>query len=231
MDRRTAVVLTLAAFIPVPARAQMAAPSADPRGGALSPAEKSFYDRASAALQKLYPNPAAAEKAGYSRYTNEDRTGAISYENAKYFDTPDVEHPQQLWYDANGRLLGADFSQTVAKSPQPTLFGIDKSRFHHVPLHVHFNLKQPDGSIRYGLFVPAKAFTDAGLDPLHPTAADLVKLGKATSPDQVAFVFALLENWDAQMWLVPNPAGQFADANPNVKPSPRQGGGSGETQM
>lgn len=231
MDRRTAVVLALAALLPVPVAAQMAAPSADPRGGPLKPAEQAFYDRASAALQKLYPNPAAAEKAGYFRYTNEDRTGAISYENVKYFDTPDPEHPQQLWYDVNGRLLGGDFSQTVATSPQPTLFGIDKARFHHVPLHVHFGLKQPDGSVRYGLYVPAKAFTDAGLDPLHPTPAEVVKLGKAMSPDQVAFVFALLENWDAQMWLIPNPAGQFADANPNVKPSARQGGGSGETQM
>ena len=51
-----------------------------------------------------------------------------------------------------------------------------------------------------------------------------MKLGKATSPAQVAFVFALLENWDAQMWVIPNPSGQFAVANPNVKPSATQGG-------
>jgi hypothetical protein len=25
------------------------------------------------------------------------------------------------------------------------------------------------------------------------------------------------------MWLIPNPSGQFADLNPNVKPSPNQG--------
>jgi len=190
----------------------------------MTPAEQSFYDQASATLQKLYPNPAAAAKAGYYRFNNEDRSGAISYENPKYFETPDVAHPQQLWYDVNGKLLGGDFSQTVAAHPDaPTLFGLQAARFHRIPLHVHYGIKRADGSIDYGLFVRASDFTAAGLDPLHPTAADLVKLGKATSPDQVAFVFALLSNWDAQMWLIPNPSGQFADLNPNVKPSPNQG--------
>ena len=32
-------------------------------------------------LPKRYPNPAAATKAGYVRFTNEDETGAISYVN------------------------------------------------------------------------------------------------------------------------------------------------------
>ena len=233
MNRRSSIILALVAcvLVPAPGIAQMSAATSDPRSAPLTAAEQSFYEHAAAALQKRYPNPAAAERAGYFRYTNEDRTGAISYVNVSFFNTPDVEHPQQLWYDVKGRLLGGDFSQTVASAPQPTLFGLQKVRFHHIPLHVHFGLKQPDGSIRYGLYVPASAFTAAGLDPLHPTAADLVKLGKATSPSHVAFVFALLENWDAQMWMIPNPAGQFTDANPNVKPSARQGGGSGETQM
>jgi hypothetical protein len=214
------------ALAPSLAGAQMAMPmaTAPPTQAPITPAEQSFYDQASTTLQKLYPNPAAAEKAGYFRFNNEDRSGAISYENPKYFETPDVSHPQQLWYDVNGHLLGGDFSQTVAAHPDaPTLFGLAASRFHKIPLHVHYGVKRADGTIDYGLFVRASDFTAAGLDPLHPTAADLVKLGKVTSPDQVAFVFALLNNWDAQMWLIPNPSGQFADLNPNVKPSPNQG--------
>jgi hypothetical protein len=214
------------ALVPSIAAAQMTMPMAPPPPpqAPMTPAEQSFYDQASATLQKLYPNPAAAAKAGYYRFNNEDRSGAISYENPKYFETPDVAHPQQLWYDVNGKLLGGDFSQTVAAHPDaPTLFGLQAARFHKIPLHVHYGIKRADGSIDYGLFVRASDFTAAGLDPLHPTAADLVKLGKATSPDQVAFVFALLSNWDAQMWLIPNPSGQFADLNPNVKPSPNQG--------
>lgn len=229
MHCRRTLVLALALTL---APAVGAAQSAPPPQAPLTPTEQAFYTRIAASLPKLYPNPAAAEKAGYFRYTNEDKTGAISYENTKYFDSPDPEHPQQLWYDVQGRLLGADESQTAASSPNgPTAFGLGASRFHHIPLHIHFGLKQPDGSIKYGLFTRAADFTAAGLDPLHPTAADLVKLGKATSPAQVAFVFPLRENWDAQIWVIPNPDGQFADANPNVKPSATQGGGAGETRM
>ena len=100
---------------------------------------------------------------------------------------------------------------------------ISPARFHKIPLHVHYGAKRADGSIDYGLFVRASDFVAAGLDPLHPTAADLVKLGKVASADQVAFVFALLNNYDAQMWVIPNAAGQFADLNPAVTPSPDQG--------
>jgi hypothetical protein len=177
----------------------------------------------------LYPTPAAAEKAGYFRFNNEDRSGAISYENSKYFDSPDAGHPQQLWYDVNGRLLGGDWSQTVASAPGgPTLFGLSAVRFHTIPLHVHYAVKHADGTIEYGLYVRAADFTAAGLDPLHPTAADLVKLGKVTAVNQVVFVFALLNNYDAQMWVIPNPAGQFADLNPTVSPSPNQGKAAAE---
>jgi hypothetical protein len=233
MNRRTSLAFAAAALLAAPSLAaaqgmSMATPS--PRPAPLNATEQSFYERASATLRRLYPNPAAAEKAGYLRFSNEDSTGAISYVNPNYFNTPEDAHPQQLWFDINGRLLGADFSQTVAAHPRPTLFELQPNRFHHITAHVHFGLKQPDGSIRYGLYVPASTYITVG-DPLHPTAEGLVKLGKATSAAQVAFVVAIFENWDAQMWVIPNPAGQFADANPNVKPSAHQGGGSGEEKM
>jgi hypothetical protein len=234
MKRPRALLFCAAlALVPSVAGAQMTMPmgAAPPKPAPLTAAEQRFYDQASTTLRKLYPSPAAAEKAGYFRFTNEDRSGAISYENPKYFETPDAEHPQQLWYDVHGRLLGGDFSQTVAAHPEaPTLFGLSASRFHKIPLHIHYGVKLPDGSIDYGLFVRPSDFTAAGLDPLHPTAADLVKLGKVKSAADVAFVFALLNNWDAQMWLIPNPDGQFADLNPNVKPSPNQGKAAAERQ-
>jgi hypothetical protein len=230
---RALILCAALAIAPSVAGAQMAMPmaTAPPTQAPITPAEQTFYTSASATVGKLYPNPAAAEKAGYFRFNNEDRSGAISYENPKYFDSPDAGHPQQLWYDVNGRLLGGDWSQTVAAAPNgPTLFGLSAARFHKIPLHVHYAVKHADGTIEYGLFVRAADFTAAGLDPLHPTAADLVKLGKVTSADQVAFVFALLNNYDAQMWVIPNPAGQFADLNPNVKPSPNQGKAAAERQ-
>lgn len=243
MDRRRAltVVATIAAALawpkpgaaqsPAPASPAPAPPTPSPYAAPLTPAEQTFYERASAALQRLYSTPAAAERAGWFRYNNEDRTGAISYVNTGYATTTDMEHPYQLWYDANGRLIGADFSQPLASFPEPTLFGLQKLRFRRVALHVHFVTKQPDGTMRYGLAVSAADFRAAGLDPLKPTADDLVKLGKVPSAGIVAHVFPIVENWDAQMWLIPNPAGQFVDANPNVRPSPTQGGGAGEQRV
>jgi hypothetical protein len=222
-----AVFLALA---PVASRAQMTAATPPPEA-ALTPAESAFVAQASAALTKLYPKPHAAEAAGYFRFNNEDSSGAISYINPAYFTSPDMQHPQQLWYDVNGRLLGADFSQTVAAAPNgPTLFGLQPARFHKIPLHVHYGVKYPDGTIDYGLYVRASDFTKHGLDPLKPTAADLVKLEKVKSADLVAFVFADLDNWDAEMWVIPNPAGPFADLNPNVKPSADQGKSPSERQ-
>lgn len=225
------------AIAPTAALAQMSpAPmmpmaTAAPTEAPSTAAEQAFYKLASTTLMKRYPTPASAEKAGWFRFNNEDRTGAISYINPAYFNSPDAQHPQQLWYDVNGRLLGADFSQLVASQPNgPTLFGLLPARFGKVPLHIHWGRKLADGTIDYGLFVRASDFTAAGLDPLKATPADLVKLGKVKSAAEVAFVFSDLNNYDATMWLIPNPAGQFADKNPNVKPSANQGKSPTERQ-
>jgi hypothetical protein len=225
MNRLSAFALCAAiAFAASPAAAQKSVPEPVPTQAPLSAVERAFSVTASRALRARYPHPAEAERAGYFRFNNEDDTGAISYIDPAYFDTPDPQHPQELWYDVRGRLLGADFSQTVASAPHgPALFGLARSRFHHIPLHIHYGIKHPDGHIEYGVFVRAAEFRRAHLDPLHPTPADLVKLGKVRTAGEVAFVFANLNNWDAEMWVIPNPAGPFADANPNVKPSPEQG--------
>jgi hypothetical protein len=224
MNRLHASLLSLAiAIVPGVASAQMS-PMPASSVAPMTPAELSFYTKASAALQALYPTPAKAEKAGWFRYNNEDDSGAISYMNPKYFETPDALHPQQLWYDVHGKLLGGDFSQLVVKHPKgPTLFGISPSRFGNTPLHIHWGLIHAGGSIEYGLYVPASEFVKAKLDPLHPTPAMLVTLGKVERASDVKFVFANLNNWDATMWLIPNPAGQFEDKNPNIKPSANQG--------
>ena len=123
-----------------------------------------------------------------------------------------------------GRLLGGYFSQLVVKHPKgPTLFGISPERFGNTPLHIHWALIHAGGAVEYGLYVAAGDFKKAKLDPLHPPAAMLVKMGKVKRASDVKFVFANLNNWDATMWLIPNPAGQFEDKNPTVKPSANQG--------
>ncbi len=212
--------LALAVLLASPAGAQ---PTQPPTPAALLPSETAAVAQIAATLGKRYPNPAAAEKAGYVRYTNEDVTGAISYADREW-DSTSEDRPSQLWYDVNGRLLGADYSVLVAEHPTPpALFGIAPSRFFEENAHIHYVVRNPDGSLTYSRAVGAKKYAAAGLDPQHPTAAGLVKVGAVDSPDRVATVFLFPHIWDVTIWVLPNPAGAFADKNPNVKPSQTPG--------
>jgi hypothetical protein len=181
-------------------------------------AEQPFVTKATAELQKLYGTEALADKAGYYRYNNEDKTGAISWVNPKYW-TSDETHPSQVWYDVKGRLIGVDYSVpwTDAKHP-PKMWGIDPRRWFEFEHHVHWAVKQPDGSLKYD-GAEDKDVKKVRGDPDHPTAADIVKMGKAKHASDVAFVFPFAHLWDLEFWLIPNPSGVFATKNPNVKPS------------
>ncbi|MBV9438652.1 MAG: hypothetical protein JOZ24_01535, partial [Candidatus Eremiobacteraeota bacterium] len=179
-------------------------------------------------LPKRYPNPQAATAAGWIRYSREDRTGAISYVNTKYWDTTDPDLPAQLWYDVNGRLLGADFSipQAESSTGAPNRFGIAPSRWFKIPAHVHYVQRMADGTLAYGKGLGAQRYAQANSgDYSHPTAAGLVSAGVVPDASSVAFVFLYPAIWDVTVWVIPNPLGQFADANPNVKPSANAGRG------
>jgi len=213
MQRRIALC-ALAIFLASPLAAGAADPVAMPSGPELN-----FISAIQADLTVRFPTPAAAERAGFVHYTNEDNTGAISYANNHWVSTSPRE-PSQLWYDVKGRLLGADYSVLQDGNPTaPTLFGVDASRFHKVPAHIHYVLKNADGTYTYGKAVRVKAWTDAGNDLARIDAAGLVKTGAAQSVDQVAAVFLVPASWDMSVWVLPNPAGAFADANPNVIPA------------
>jgi len=202
---------------PIVARADSMAPTpaATPALPLLA-SENAFADSVTRDLQARFSTTAAAAAAGYFRYTNEDNTGAISWVNTSYWSS-DPKHPGQLWYDVNGRLIGADF--TLPKTgAAPTLWGVSSVRWLTQEQHVHFGVKQADGSIAFGAFGP-KTAARIGANLAAPTAADVVKLGKAQTASQVAFVFPFPAIWDLQVWLVPNPLGPFAEHNPNVKPS------------
>jgi hypothetical protein len=181
-------------------------------------AEAAFVTSIQKDLMARFPTAADAEKAGYFRYTNEDDTGAISYANLQW-QSADPQHPSQLWYDVNGNLLGADFSQIKAKdSAPPNIWGINPARwepFHH---HVHYILAGAGGKLTYGA-TSAKKFQAAGGDPKDPQAATLVAMGIAKSADQVQKVFAFPAIWDLIVWVKPNPDGAFAEKNPLVTPS------------
>jgi hypothetical protein len=205
--------VSLAATTPQPMKpATAAAPTAAP---AASAAEAKFVAAVTADLQKRFGTTAQAAAAGYFRFTNEDETGAISWVNTKYW-TSDPQHPSQLWYDAQGRLIGVDISQPMA-AKAPSLWGVSPSRWFTFDQHAHFGVRTANGIVFGG--VGPKGMKKIGGSLSNPTAEDVVKLGKAKSVKDVAFVFEFPAIWDLEFWLVPNPLGAFAEHNPNVKPS------------
>jgi hypothetical protein len=177
--------------------------------------EQPFVQKAAKDLEARYPTANDAVAAGYTRFTNEDKTGAISYENGHWTST-DADHPSQLWYDVNGRLLGADYSVPLSDT-RPNLFGIDPSRWITFRAHVHYGLVGPGGTTTYGGTGGAK-FKAAGGNVAAPTADQLVAAGIAKSASDVRFVFPFPAIWDLEVWILPNPSGAFAESNPNVHP-------------
>ena len=224
MKRQTAVVLIAqAALWPSLAAAQSAMPMASASPAKMSPmptaAEQPFIAKLQADIPARYATLAQAQRAGYFQYTGEDNTGAISYVNLKYAEALDLDTPNQLWYDVNGRLLGVDYTVLESKSPTPpaTLFGyaVDPSRWVHRRAHMHYGFTAADGSLKLGA-IGVPAFTAAGGDPsetqgdIPANKAALVKVGipGLTSPDQVKFVFLHPAMWDLVVWVLPNPTGR-----------------------
>ena len=208
---RLPTVLLAGALVALPLGA-----SADGPSGMPTAAEAPFVTAVAADLNARFPTPAAAERAGYLRYTDEDDTGAISYAN-RVWTSADARHPSQLWYDAGGRLLGADFSVPYDAAP-PHLFGVEPDRWSKFGRHEHYGLAGPNGSTTYGE-ARTSSIVAVGGDPAHPTAKDLVAAGIAKAPSEVRFVFEFPAIWDLSVWVLPNANGAFADKNPAVKPT------------
>jgi hypothetical protein len=183
----------------------------------LSADEQKFVTRVTADLRKRFASRFAASAAGYVRFNEEDETGAISWVNVNNWKS-DPEHPSQLWYDARGHLIGVDISVLRSEYPTaPSLWGVSPSRWIKFGQHTHFVIKTASGTTYGGASVAS--IRKAGGDPNNPTADDIVKLDKAKSVGDVAFVFNFPAIWSLEFWLVPNPNGAFAESNPNVIPT------------
>jgi hypothetical protein len=240
MNRPTVLsLIALCTLAPARTFAQsMSMPMPAPSPAKMSPmptaAEQPFIAKIQADIPKLFPTIASAQKAGYFQYTPEDNTGAISYVNLKVWNSIDLDVPNQLWYDAHGRLLGVDYTILQDQSPNaPTsLFGyaIDPSRWVHRNAHMHWGFTGADGSLHLGA-MPVQKFTDAGgtlsenVPDIPANKVALVKTGLPglTDPSQVKFVFLHPAMWDLFPWVLPNANGAWADMNPSVTPTPKTG--------
>lgn len=225
MMRRSLFLSLIAAGAGSPAAAQMQMPPATPKPAPLAghplAEEQKFVEEVTRYVNKAYAKQSEAKKAGYVEFTPEDSTGAISWANRRWTSS-DFEHPSQVWYDANGRLIGADYSVLQADHPHPPQrWGVDPRRWIKIGAHIHYGVKQPDGAVKFG-GIGAARFAAAGGSTSAPTKQTLVNMGLAKSTDDVAFLFLFPAIWDLQLWVIPNPDGAFAEKNPDVKPKSAQ---------
>ncbi len=213
MWKSWAVALCAAAFV-LPASA--VADESPTFHGPQTRAETSFVRSIQADLTKRFPTAAAAEKAGYERYTGEDDTGAISYANRQWHSA-DSRHPSQLWYDVHGKLLGADFSVLKANNARPHLWGINPGRWYEFDGHVHYVVKDPrTGKVAYDKYVMNPVFAAAGGNVRQPSAQTLVKMHRVARAGEVATIFEFPAIYDLIVWVKLNPNGAFAEKNPLV---------------
>ena len=175
--------------------------------------ERQFIDSVRSSLEARYPTTGQAVRAGYFDITGIDEDGTAVYFNP-HIRRVDAVHPNFLWYDKRGRLVGLDYEFTKSQYPKPPSadFPVSPGRWTTVKEHVHFNYRVGHGPIRMGMShvrpnLRANPITAAELraDHLLPPNAHLV------------WAYAHPTNWDLGFWLVPNPNGAFAEKNPNVQ--------------
>lgn len=186
--------------------------------GPESASERAFVRSISADLGRRFPTATLAERAGYVRYTDEDETGAVSYANRHW--TSDMRHPSQLWYDVHGKLIGADFSRPVTGAVvRPSLWGVNPGRWIIFPQHLHYVSRDASGALRYGRGTTPEDFAAAGGTVHDPQPQTLVRMHKVAAASDVVTLFEFPRIYDLIVWVVPNPRGAFAAANPLVRPS------------
>lgn len=208
-----ALVLAVA-MAATPAHAPMAmatpAPQAKPTA-----AEASFIASVSAALLAKYPTVKEAQAAGYMQLTRLEPDDHTYVYSDMTYDNISRLHPNFLWYDRNGKLVGLDYEYAKwawPKTPSMTAYPVAASRWVTIPQHMHYAYRIGSGPIQtHG----ARALPNLQKDPI---TADDLRADKML-PAGATLVWAHFHPtcWDLGFWLVPNPDGAFASLNPNVK--------------
>ncbi|TAM56382.1 hypothetical protein EPN52_14850 [bacterium] len=204
----------IVAWVVVLAAALLAAPAAAPaQGDRATPAEAAFVQRIAGVLLARYPTAAQAEKAGYFRSTGIEDDGTAVYFNGT-FTRIDELHPNFLWYDRAGRLVGLDyeFPQPAYAHAPVARFPVQAQRWTVVREHVHFAYRAGSGPLQlHG----ARAYPNLRAERITAAALEADHL----LPSGVTLVWAYHHPacWDLGFWLIPNANGAFAERNPAVK--------------
>ena len=179
------------------------------------PAEAGFIADVAMVLHQRYATTAAATGAGYFQMTGVGRDGTMIWFNGKWDSDVDAYHPNFLWYDKAGRLVGLDYELTASANPKPPgaqSYPVAASRWTIIPAHMHFAYRLPDGKTkRRGARLIPHVTGD-------PTAAQL-RAAKLLPPTAtLLWSHDHPKSWDLGFWVVPNPDGAFAALDPLVKP-------------
>jgi hypothetical protein len=179
-----------------------------------SQGEAKFIASVTQSLDASYPTVAAATSHGYVQMTKLESDGTMIFATMKY-DGISPTHPNFLWYDRNGKLVGLDYEYTVSSWPKPpgtAMYPVAADRWTTVHQHVHFAYRIGNGPLqRHG----ARAMPN--LMGKVITADELTADGLL--PKGATLVWAEFHPtcWDLGFWTVPNPTGAFADLDPLVK--------------
>ena len=213
MKYRTLVAaFAVVAFLTV--SASRAAMKPAPAPAPATAAELAFVAKDSALLEGLYPTTAAAKMHGYIPLSAHfDSSNTQLYTDLR-FDGVTLAHPNFLWYDRAGHLVGVDYElrkSAYAKTPHLAMYPVQASRWSSIGQHVHFGYHLR-GKLKYG-----EGRATPPLRTEHITAAEL-RAAKLL-PAGASLVWASFHPaaWDLAMWTVPNSKGPFADLNPAVK--------------
>lgn len=177
-----------------------------------SAAESKYIAGVSKSLDAAYPTASAATANGYTQLTKLESDGTMIFATMKY-DGIDATHPNFLWYDRGGKLVGLDYEYPKSAYPKPpTTFPVAASRWVTIPQHVHFAYRIGDGPI-----VRRGARAQANLTGGSITADELRADGLLPKGATLLWADFHPTCWDLGFWTVPNPNGAFADLDPLVK--------------
>lgn len=182
---------------------------------ASSAAEDAFVKNVAGRLQAEFPSVARARARGYTQLRKIDKDNTIVYTNFA-FDHISIDHPNFLWFDRRGNLVGVDYEfpkERWRSPPGTSTFPVSPSRWTTVDEHVHLAYREtPSGPVKFK-GGPATAEMRGATLP-----ADVLVRAHLLPPD-AHLVWSSYHPacWDLGFWIVPNPLGPFEDHNPSVK--------------
>jgi hypothetical protein len=206
-----AVVVAAATTMAPMSHSSMATPAPQPKPNA---SETAFIQSVTTGLFAAYPTVTKATAAGYIRMTKLESDNTYVYSTMTYSKI-DRLHPNFLWYDRNGKLVGLDYEYAKSSSPQfpgMSVYPVMASRWVTIPQHVHFAYTVGSGPVQTHGW---KALPNLRGDVI--TAQELIADGLLPKGAKLVWAHFHPACWDLGFWLVPNPNGAFADLDPAVK--------------